>query len=142
MIDTETETLLKHALQRSAQTNRRYLYYASLADIEGQNEAAALFRSLAEIETGHAFGLLELLAQTTRDPQCGLDTGNTLDHLKTIVDPKEELMPLDYEAMAKTVKKDGFGKAAEWLETLNKAAKQHTDKAKKLIEKLEKSQDT
>ena len=57
----ESETLqnLKDAFAGESQANRRYLYFAAKADIEGENDVAAVFRSTAEGETGHAHGHLE-----------------------------------------------------------------------------------
>ena len=58
---TRTEENLRAAFAAEAQTNRRYLYFAQQADIEGDTDAAELFRAAAEAETGHAFGHLEFL---------------------------------------------------------------------------------
>ncbi len=55
---SKTEANLKEAFSGESQANRRYLYFANKADIEGQNDVAALFRSTAEGETGHAHGHL------------------------------------------------------------------------------------
>ena len=58
---SKTEQNLKDAFAGESQANRRYLYFANKADVEGQNDVAALFRSTAEGETGHAHGHLEFL---------------------------------------------------------------------------------
>jgi rubrerythrin len=49
----------KVAFSAEAQANRQYLYFAQKADIEGCTAASAVFRFVAEGETGHAHGLLE-----------------------------------------------------------------------------------
>ena len=56
----ESQTLknLKHAFAGESRANRRYLYFAAKTDVEGQNDVAAVFRSTAEGETGHALGHL------------------------------------------------------------------------------------
>ena len=59
---TATHDNLQAAFARESQANRRYLWFAQQADIEGHPDVAALFRSIAEGETGHAHGLLEFLA--------------------------------------------------------------------------------
>ena len=64
---SKTEENLKAAFAGESQANRRYLYFASKADVEGQNDVAALFRSTAEGETGHAHGHLEYL-EAVGDP--------------------------------------------------------------------------
>ena len=58
---SKTEQSLRDAFAGESQANRRSLYFANKADIEGQNDVAALFRSTAEGETGHAHGHLEFL---------------------------------------------------------------------------------
>ena len=45
---TRTHDNLKAAFAGESQANRRYLYFANKADVEGQNNVAALFRSTAE----------------------------------------------------------------------------------------------
>src|ERR1017187_7529436 len=74
---TKTEENLKAAFAGESQANRRYLYFANKADIEGQNDVAALFRSTAEGETGHAHGHLEFLEQQVGDPATGLPIGSS-----------------------------------------------------------------
>ena len=60
---TETEQNLKDAVAGESQASRRYLYFAQKADVEGFNDVAAVFRSTAEGETGHAHGNLEYLGR-------------------------------------------------------------------------------
>ena len=60
---SKTEANLKEAFAGESQANRRYLYFAQKADIEGYPDVAALFRSVAEGETGHAFGHFDFLAE-------------------------------------------------------------------------------
>ena len=55
---SKTEENLKDAFAGESQANRRYLYFAQKADIEGYNDVASVFRSTAEGETGHAHGHL------------------------------------------------------------------------------------
>jgi rubrerythrin len=74
--DSKTLQNLKDAFAGESQANRRYLYFASKADVEGENDVAAVFRSTAEGETGHAHGHLEYL-EAVGDPATGLPIGNT-----------------------------------------------------------------
>src|SRR2546426_1143016 len=86
---SKTEQNLKDAFAGESQANRRYLYFATKADIEGQNDVAALFRSTAEGETGHAHGHLEFL-EVVGDPATVLPIGATRDNLKAaVVDPND-----------------------------------------------------
>ena len=52
---------MKAAFAGESQANRRYLYFAQKADIEGYNDVATVFRSTAEGETGHAHGVYRKL---------------------------------------------------------------------------------
>ena len=66
---SKTHENLKEAFAGESQANRRYLYFAQKADVEGYPDVAALFRSVAEGETGHAFGHFDFLARSaTRRP--------------------------------------------------------------------------
>ena len=73
---TQTHDNLKEAFAGESQANRRYLYFAQKADVEGYPDVAALFRSVAEGETGHAFGHFDFLAEVG-DPVTGEPVGPT-----------------------------------------------------------------
>ena len=47
---TKTEQNLKDAFAGESQANRRYLYFASKADVEGYNDVATVFRSTAKVK--------------------------------------------------------------------------------------------
>ena len=83
---SKTEQCLKEAFAGESQANRRYLYFANKADVEGQNDVAALFRSTAEGETGHAHGHLEFL-EAAGDPATGLPIGGAIVSVKLAVVP-------------------------------------------------------
>src|SRR2546428_3515740 len=78
---TKTHDNLKAAFAGESQANRRYLYFAAKADVEGQNDVSALFRSTAEGETGHAHGHLEYL-EAVGDPATNLPIGRTRANLQ------------------------------------------------------------
>ena len=59
--NSRTGENLKVAFSAEAQANRRYLYFAQKADLEGHSAAAVVFRVVAEGETGHAHGHLDYL---------------------------------------------------------------------------------
>src|SRR3954452_24391126 len=81
---SKTEENLKYAFAGESQANRRYLYFAQKADVEGYNDVAAVFRSTAEGETGHALGHLEYLG-AVGDPGTGLPIDKAGDNLKAAV---------------------------------------------------------
>ncbi|MEE8176940.1 MAG: rubrerythrin family protein [Acidobacteriota bacterium] len=121
---TKTHDNLKAAFAGESQANRRYLYFAKQADIEGQPDIAGLFRDTAEGETGHAHGHLDYL-KPVGDPATGLPIGETAENLKAAVAGETHEYTDMYPGMAKTAREEGFGEIADWFETLAKAEKSH-----------------
>ncbi len=132
---TKTEQNLKDAFAGESQANRRYLYFAQKADIEGYNDVAVVFRSTAEGETGHAHGHLEYLEETG-DPATGEPIGPTSLNLKaSIVGETHEYTDM-YPGMAKTARDEGFDEIADWFETLAKAEKSHAGRFQKALDSV------
>ena len=117
---TKTHENLKAAFAGESQANRRYLYFAAKADVEGQNDVAALFRSTAEGETGHAHGHLEYLEQVG-DPATDLPIGPTRANLTAAVAGETHEYTDMYPGMARAAREEGFDEVADWFETLAKA---------------------
>ncbi len=130
---SKTEQCLKDAFAGESMANRRYLYFASKADIEGQNDIAALFRSTAEGETGHAHGHLEFLEQVG-DPATGLQFGATPANLASAVAGETHEYTDMYPGMAKTARDEGFDEVADWFETLAKAERSHANRFQKALD--------
>jgi len=121
---TQTQDNLKEAFAGESQANRRYLYFAQKADVEGQPDVAALFRSVAEGETGHAFGHFDFLAEVG-DPATGEPVGATEDNLRSAIAGETYEYTEMYPGFSKTAREEGFEEIAEWLETLARAEKSH-----------------
>ena len=132
---SKTEENLKAAFAGESQANRRYLYFANKADVEGQNDVAALFRSTAEGETGHAHGHLEWLEQCG-DPATGLPIGSTRDNLKAAVAGETHEYTDMYPGMSKEARSEGFAEIADWFETLAKAERSHANRFQKALDQL------
>ena len=132
---TKTHDNLKAACAGESQANRRYLYFANKADIEGQNDVAALFRSTAEGETGHAHGHLEFL-EASGDPATGLPIGPTRDNLKAAVAGETHEYTDMYPGMARQAREEGFDEIADWFETLAKAERSHANRYQKALDAL------
>src|SRR5215470_12535895 len=130
---TKTHDNLKAAFAGESQATRRYLYFANKADVEGQNDVAALFRSTAEGETGHAHGHLEFLEQVG-DPATGLPIGATKLNLKAAIAGETHEYTDMYPGMAKIAREEGFGEIADWFETLAKAERSHANRFQKALE--------
>jgi rubrerythrin len=132
---TKTHQHLKDAFAGESQANRRYLYFAAKADVEGQNDVSALFRSTAEGETGHAHGHLEYLEQVG-DPATNLPIGRTRDNLKSAVAGETHEYTDMYPGMAKDARGEGFTEIADWFETLAKAERSHANRFQKALDAL------
>ncbi|HYA67036.1 MAG TPA: rubrerythrin family protein [Burkholderiaceae bacterium] len=132
---SKTEENLKAAFAGESQANRRYLYFASKADVEGYNDVAAVFRSTAEGETGHAHGHLEYLEQVG-DPATGLPIGPTRANLKAAIAGETHEYTDMYPGMAKTARGEGFAEIADWFETLAKAERSHANKFQRTLDSL------
>ena len=130
---TKTHNNLKDAFAGESQANRRYLYFAKVADIEGYPEIAGNFRETADGETGHAHGHLDYL-KAVGDPATGLPLGDTATNLKAAVAGETHEYTDMYPGMAKTARAEGFGEIADWFETLAKAEKSHAGRFQKLLD--------
>ena len=129
---TKTHENLKHAFAGESQANRRYLYFADKADIEGHPEIAGNFRDTAEGETGHAHGHMDYL-KSAGDPATGLPFGSTELNLKSAIEGETyEYTPMD-PGFAKTAREEGFAEIADWFETLARAEKSHANRFSKLL---------
>ena len=126
---------LKDAFAGESQANRRYLYFAKVADVEGYPEVAGLFKDTADGETGHAHGHLDFL-KSVGDPATGLPIGNTAKNLKAAVAGETHEYETMYPGMAKTAREEGFDEIAEWFETLAKAEKSHAGRFQKAHDTL------
>jgi rubrerythrin len=133
--NSQTEKNLKEAFAGESQANRRYLYFAQKADVEGYPDVAALFRSVAEGETGHAFGHFDFL-RTVGDPVTGEPVGATQDNLRSAIAGETYEYTEMYPGFARTAREEGFEEVAEWLETLARAEKSHAGRFAQGLESL------
>jgi len=129
---TKTHENLKHAFAGESQANRRYLYFADKADIEGHPEIAGNFRDTAEGETGHAHGHMDYL-KSAGDPATGLPFGSTELNLKSAIEGETYEYTQMYPGFAKTAREEGFAEIADWFETLARAEKSHANRFSKLL---------
>ena len=133
---SKTETNLKDAFAGESQANRRYLYFAAKADVEGYNDVAAVFRSTAEGETGHAHGHLEYLEEVG-DSATGLPIGPAADNLAAAIAGETHEYTDMYPGMAKTAREEDFEEVADWFETLAKAERSHANRFQKALDTLD-----
>ena len=135
---TESKTLqnLKDAFAGESMANRRYLYFAKQADVEGQPDIAGLFRDTAEGETGHAHGHLDYLRKVG-DPATGLPIGDTALNLKAAIHGETHEYTDMYPGMARTARDEGFEEIADWFETLARAEKSHAGRFQKGLDSID-----
>ena len=132
---TQTHENLKAAFAGESQANRRYLYFAKVADVEGYPDIAGNFRDTAEGETGHAHGHLDYM-KSTGDPATGLPIGETAENLAAAVAGETHEYTEMYPGMAKTAREEGFEEVADWFETLAKAEKAHAGRFQTLLDTI------
>ena len=134
---TKTHENLKHAFAGESMANRRYLYFARLADVEGFPEVAGHFRDTAEGETGHAHGHLDYL-KLVGDPASEIDMpiGSTELNLKAAVAGETYEYTQMYPGFAKSARDEGFEEIADWFETLARAEKSHAGRFQKALDNL------
>jgi len=132
---SKTHENLKAAFAGESQANRRYLYFAKIADVEGYPAVAGNFRETAEGETGHAHGHLDYLKKVG-DPATGLAMGSTEDNLKAAIAGETHEYTDMYPGMAKTARSEGFPEIADWFETLAKAEKSHAGRFSEMLKSI------
>ena len=132
---SKTHDNLKAAFAGESQANRRYLYFAKQADVEGHPDLAGLFRDTAEGETGHAHGHLDFLKKVG-DPATGLPLGDTATNLKASIAGETYEYTEMYPGFAKTAREEGFEDIAEWFETLARAERSHAGRFQKGLDSM------
>ncbi|HSN16252.1 MAG TPA: rubrerythrin family protein [Anaeromyxobacteraceae bacterium] len=132
---SKTEENLKYAFSGESQANRRYLYFAKIADVEGLPEVAMNFRETAEGETGHAHGHMDFL-KPVGDPATGLPIGDTTANLKAAIAGETHEYTDMYPGFAKTAREEGLTEVADWFETLAKAEKSHAGRFEKMLKTI------
>lgn len=134
--ESKTFENLKEAFAGESQANRRYLYFARAADVEGEPEIATLFRSVAEGETGHAFGHFDFLKEVG-DPVTGEPVGESAANLKSAIAGETYEYSEMYPGFARVAREEGYPEIAEWFETLARAEKSHAGRFTKGLSTLE-----
>jgi rubrerythrin len=121
---TNTHENLKAAFARESEANRRYLWFAQQADIEGHPEIAAVFRAVADAETSHAFGHLEYLVDEG-DPASGEPIGATHENLRVAIAGEIDDSTQMYPTYARTARDEGFDDIADWFESVARDEQSH-----------------
>ena len=132
---TKTAQNLADAFAGESEANRRYLYFAKRADIEGYSDVAGLFRDTAEGETGHAHGHLDYLSEVG-DPATNLPISDVEEMLAAAVAGETHEYTDMYPGMAKAAREENFTEIADWFETLAKAERSHAGRFQTALEDI------
>lgn len=136
--ESKTFHNLKEGFAGESQANRRYLYFARKADIEGYPDVAGVFRDTAEGETGHAFGHFEFM-EVVGDPATGEPVGDTALNLKSAIVGETYEYTEMYPGFARVAREEGFVDIAEWFETLARAEKSHAGRFQRALDTFERA---
>jgi rubrerythrin len=132
---SKTHRNLQEAFAEASQANRRYLWFAQQADVDGHPGVAALLRSIAESRTGHALGHLDHLAEVG-DPVSGLPVGDTVDNLESAIATETQGSETTSPSFAITAREEGFHEIADWFDTVARAERQHATRLQDGLESL------
>ena len=123
---TRTEANLRQAFAAECEANGRFLYFAQRAEAEGYPDIAALLRSLAQGELGHAVGHLDFVCDDgEEDGGAGPSGPTTEDNLKAAIQDETREYTEVYPAYAQTARDEGFDDVADWFETVARAERSH-----------------
>ena len=125
---------LKDAFAGESQANRRYLYFAAKADVEGYNDVATVFRSTAEGETGHAHGHLDYLKQAG-DPATDKPIGATDKNLAAAVAGETYEYTEMYPKFRHLAVEEGNASAVKEFDEQIAESKEHAENFRRTLEK-------
>lgn len=129
---SKTETHLKDAFAGESQANRKYTAFAAKADREGFTQAARLFRAAAAAEEVHANNHLRVLKAIK----------STKENLQAAISGEDEEWEAMYPGMIEAAKSEGHKAAEMSFHYANEVEKIHSQLYNKILEGLDKSQET
>ncbi len=122
---------LQDAFAGESQANRKYLAFAKKADDEGYDEAAKLFRAVAEAETVHAHSHLNAME----------GVHSTKENLQEAIDGETHEFKVMYPRMIKEAKSDGVKKAWRSFENAYNVERIHASLYQKVLNILGRNDD-
>lgn len=126
---TKTEQNLMTAFAGESQVRNKYTYFASKAKKEGYVQIAKIFEETADNEKEHAklwFKLLE-----------GGSVKDTISNLKAAAEGENFEWTDMYDGFAKEAKEEGFDEIAALFEGVAAIEKEHEERYRKLLERVE-----
>lgn len=124
---TKTEQNLQAAFAGESQATNKYGYFASVAKKEGYEQISGIFAETQKNEKEHAKLWFKYLN----------GIGDTAQNLKDAAAGENYEWTDMYAKFAKTAREEGFDEIAERFEGVAKIEKEHEERYKKLLERLE-----
>lgn len=141
------ENLIKAFIGES-QARNRYTFYAKIAQKEGFEQIAEIFRITADNEKEHASWLFKLINELKSksnenfnevkvEAMASTVLGNTQENLKTAIAGENHEYTKMYPEFANVAEKEGFPEIAKRLRAIALAEKHHEERYKKLLKEVE-----
>ncbi len=127
---TKTEGNLMAAFAGESQARNKYTFFASVAEKEGYEQFAEIFRKTADNERAHAKIWLEELN----------GIGETMGNLENAADGENYEWTDMYDGFAKTAEDEGFHELAAKFRLVAAIEKEHEERFRALIKNLENSE--
>lgn len=124
---TKTEKNLMEAFSGESQATNKYGYFASVAKKEGYEQISAIFSETQQNEKEHAKLWFKYLN----------GIGKTAENLISAAEGENYEWTEMYKEFAQTAREEGFEEIAERFEGVAKIEKEHEERYKKLLEKVE-----
>ena len=126
---SRTEKNLAAAFAGESQARNKYTYFASKAKKEGYEQIAAIFLETAENEKEHAKMWFKYLEGGT--------VKSTAENLKAAAEGENFEWTDMYKEFAKVAREEGFDKIAFEFEAVAKIEKEHEERYRELLKKVE-----
>ena len=126
---SQTEKNLAKAFAGESQARNKYTYFASKAKKEGYEQIAAIFLETAENEKEHAKMWFKYLE--------GGEVKTTAENLKAAAEGENFEWTDMYKEFAKVAREEGFEKIAFEFEAVAKIEKEHEERYRALLDKVE-----
>lgn len=126
---SKTEKNLAAAFAGESQARNKYTYFASKAKKEGYEQIAAIFLETAENEKEHAKMWFKYLE--------GGEIKSTKENLAAAAAGENFEWTDMYKEFAKVAKEEGFDKIAAQFELVGKIEKEHEERYRELLKKVE-----
>lgn len=137
---SRTEQNLINAFAGESQARNRYTYYAKVAEHEGYEQIAAIFRETADNETEHARLFYTHIGKNPLghvDSFYPFEIGTTEDNLNSAIAGELEEFDVLYAEAEQTAKEEGFDAVANTFHNVRIVEEHHAKRYKELLKVLQ-----